>query len=177
MFDSMSYVHSFSQQTVYILFFSGTWGDLQQPYQKCQNTFPMFHNSPSQPLMRGLSCSPAKHFYVPLGWQWESRVFSYQSWEHEDRPVFPGMQPTRKEMEGTQDVQGYTVPTVSALQSGQRTRLLWPELVEELFTGIFSTSPLPFTIMEWDSLPRFSITPVLPLFFFPCRHLSVTWPV
>lgn len=34
----------------------------------------------------------------------ERQSFSYQSWEPEDRVVFPGMRPNREEMEGTQDV-------------------------------------------------------------------------
>lgn len=72
--------------------------------------------------------------------------FSYQSWEPEDRPVFPGVWPIRKEMEGTQDVLSYRV--------SQHTVVL--------FTGSFFTSLLPLLkaspMMERVSLLRFSIT-------------------
>lgn len=64
----------------------------------------MFHASASQNLMRGPSCTPTKHFLRAPGMTMEMQSFSYQSWEPEDRSVFPGMQPIRKEMEGTQDV-------------------------------------------------------------------------
>ena len=127
--------------------------DLQQPYQMCQITFPMFHDSVSQCLMLGPSCSPTKHFLSAPGMTMGMQSFSDQSWEPEDRPVFPGMQPIRKEMEGTQDV--LSTVSHSTLQWRGQSLAGWPELVEELFTGIFSTSPLPLLNMPtwWSGIP------------------------
>lgn len=74
-------------------------------YPMCQITFPMFHDSLSQRLMWGPSCSRKKnHFLRAPGMTMGKQIFSYQSWETEDRLVFPGIWPIRKEMERTQDV-------------------------------------------------------------------------
>lgn len=101
--------------------------------------------------MQGLSCSPAKHSLrattVTMGMQ----SFSCQSWEHEDKPVFPGMLPIRKETEGTQDV----LSTLSF------------SVEESCLQGVSPFSQLIIlSLTEWDSLLKFSITPVQPLASF-----------
>lgn len=144
----------------------------------CQITFPMFHDSASQRLMCGPSCSPTKHFLRAPGMTMGMQSFSYQSWEPEDRPVFPGMRPIRKEMEGTQDV--LSTASHSPLQWRGQSPAGWLELVEELFTGIFSTSLLPLlkTLAWWSGIPYSGFPLHLPdhCFFFFLADICQIWP-
>ena len=130
----------------------------------------MFHDSVSQCLMLGPSCSPAKHFLSAPGMTMGMQSFSDQSWEPEDRPVFPGMQPIRKEMEGTQDVLSTVSHTAVERTEPGGLAGAGGRLVHRDFLHI-TTSPVEYaSMMEWDSLLRFSITPVLPLFSFHVKY-------
>lgn len=140
-----------------------------------QITFPMFHDSASQRLMWGPSCFPTKHFFRAPGMTMGMQSFPYQSWEPEDRLVFPGMQPIRKEMEGTQDV----LSTVSHStwrwrEDGALGWLAWAggRVIHRDFLHI-TTSPVK------DSgyvigIPYSGFPLHLPYhcFFSSCRHLS-----
>lgn len=68
-------------------------------------------------------------------WDDDGNAEFFLPWEHKDSPAVPGMRPIRKEMEGTQDV------LITVSHSTLRARLL-----EESFTGIFSTPAAPLFI-------------------------------